>query len=125
MATLHANTPRDALMRIENMIGMAGMPLPAKAVRQQITAAIHAIVQISRLSDGKRKVIALQEITGMEGDVITAQDIFRFDQTGVDGSGAVLGHFRATGIRPKFLQRVKAYGVNVPDNLFDPSRPIG
>ncbi|MEN9315167.1 MAG: hypothetical protein RIS35_1560 [Pseudomonadota bacterium] len=125
MATLHANTPRDALMRIENMIGMAGMPLPAKAVRQQIVSAVHAIIQISRLSDGKRKLIALQEVTGMEGDVITTQDIFRFDQTGVDSAGAVLGHFRATGIRPKFLQRVKAHGVNVPDNLFDPTRPIG
>ena len=125
MATLHANTPRDALMRMENMIGMAGMPLPAKAVRQQISSAVNAIVQIARMSDGKRKVIALQEITGMEGEVITAQDIFRFDQTGVGADGSVQGHFRATGIRPKFLQRIKAHGVTVSDNLFDPSRPLG
>jgi len=122
MATVHANTPRDALTRLENMLSMGGMVMTPKASRQQISSAIHAIVQISRLSDGRRKLVNLQEITGMEGDVITTQDIFVFEQTGVAKDGAVLGHFRATGIRPKFLQRVKSHGVSVPDELFDPAR---
>jgi pilus assembly protein CpaF len=122
LATVHANTPRDALSRLENMLGMGGFSMPPKAMRQQISSALSAIVQIARLSDGTRKVVSLQEITGMEGDVITTQDIFVFEQTGVQTDGQVAGRFRATGIRPKFLQRVKAYGIKVPDELFDPSR---
>ena len=93
-------------------------------MRQQIASALSAIVQIARLSDGTRKVVSLQEITGMEGDIITTQDIFVFEQTGVQGDGSVTGRFRATGIRPKFLQRVKAFGIKVPDDLFDPNRVI-
>ncbi len=122
LATIHANTPRDALSRLENMIGMAGLNLPAKAARQQISSAITAVVQIARLSDGTRKVMSLQEITGMEGDVITMQEIFAFRQTGVSADGAVQGHFMASGVRPKFVDRLRSFGVTVPDSLFDPTR---
>jgi pilus assembly protein CpaF len=122
LATIHANTPRDALSRLENMIGMAGINLPPKAARQQISSAITAIVQIARLSDGKRKVVSIQEITGMEGEIITMQEIFAFKQTGVGQDGAVQGHFCATGVRPKFIDRLRTHGVNLPDTLFDPTR---
>ncbi len=122
MTTLHANTPRDALTRLENMIGMAGLNLPPKAMRQQISSALTAVIHITRLSDGKRKVTSLQEITGMEGDIVTMQEIFTFEQTGVAPDGTVRGHFRATGIRPKFIDRLRVHGVTVPEDLFDPSR---
>ena len=122
LATIHANTPRDALSRLENMIGMAGLNLPPKAARQQISSAITAVVQIARLSDGKRKVMSLQEITGMEGEVITMQEIFNFRQTGIGPDGAVQGHFAASGVRPKFVDRLRSFGITVPDMLFDPSR---
>jgi pilus assembly protein CpaF len=122
MATVHANTPRDALTRLENMIGMAGFNLPPKAMREQISSALTAIIHISRLSDGKRKVTSIQEITGMEGDVITMQDIFTYEQTGVGPDGAVLGHFRATGIRPRFVDRLRVHGITISDELFDPAK---
>ncbi len=122
MATVHANTPRDALSRIENMVGMAGLNLPPKAVRQQISSAIVAVIQVSRLPDGKRKILSIQEITGMEGDVITMQEIYTFEQTGVAADGSVQGHFRATGIRPKFADRLRVFGVALRDDLFDPAR---
>lgn len=122
MATIHANTPRDALTRLENMIGMAGLNLPPKASRQQVSSAISVIIQIARLSDGKRKLVCIQEITGMEGDVITTQDIFTFKQTGVAPDGEVVGHFSATGVRPKFTDRLLSYGIALPDRLFDPSK---
>lgn len=122
MATVHANTPRDALSRIENMVSMAGLNLPTKAVRHQISSAIVVVIQVSRLSDGKRKLVSIQEITGMEGDVITMQEIYTFQQTGVAADGAVQGHFRATGIRPKFAERLKIYGAPLRDDLFDPMR---
>jgi pilus assembly protein CpaF len=122
LATIHANTPRDALARLENMIGMAGLNLPIKAARQQISSAITALVQIGRLADGKRKVMSIQEITGMEGEVITMQEIFAFRQTGVAADGTVQGHFCATGVRPKFVERLRSHGVVVPDSLFDPTR---
>jgi pilus assembly protein CpaF len=122
LATIHANTPRDALSRLENMIGMAGLNLPIKAARQQMSSAITALIQIGRLADGKRKVMSIQEITGMEGEIITMQEIFGFRQTGVAPDGNVLGHFSATGVRPKFVDRLRAHGVMVPDALFDPSR---
>lgn len=122
MATVHANTARDALMRIENMIGMAGMPLPPRAARQQIASALSAVVQIQRLSDGRRKLLSLSEVTGMEGETLTMQDIFVFQQTGVDGEGMVTGQFRATGVRPKFQERLRAFGCNVSDAIYDPSR---
>lgn len=122
MATVHANTPRDALSRIENMVSMAGLNLPTKAVRHQISSAIVVVIQVSRLSDGKRKLVSIQEITGMEGDVITMQEIYTFQQTGVAADGTVQGHFRATGIRPKFAERLKIYGAALRDDLFDPTR---
>lgn len=122
MTTLHANTPRDALIRLENMVGMAGLNLPPKASRQQISSALSVVIHISRLSDGKRKVTSIQEITGMEGDIITMQEIFVYDQTGVAADGTVMGHFRATGIRPKFADRLRVHGIILPDELFDPTR---
>jgi pilus assembly protein CpaF len=122
MATLHANTPRDALTRLENMISMAAAGLPTKAMRQQISSAIGVVVQIGRLIDGKRKVLSILEITGMEGEVITTQEIFTFRQTGMDEHGGIVGHFQATGVRPRFLERLRAFGISVPDKLFDPTR---
>src|SRR5690606_32862212 len=113
---------RDALSRVENMVGMAGLNLPPKAIRQQISAAITVVIQVSRLSDGKRKIMSIQEITGMEGDIITMQEIYLFEQTGIGPDGAVLGHFRATGIRPKFAERLRIFGSPLSDDLFDPSR---
>jgi len=122
MATVHANTARDALGRVENMVNMAGLNLPIKAVRQQISSAIWIVIQALRLTDGKRKVTSIQEITGMEGDIITMQEIFTFEQTGTSAEGTVQGHFRATGIRPKFAERLKKYGIPLREDLFDPSR---
>ncbi|WP_109370431.1 MULTISPECIES: CpaF family protein [unclassified Massilia] len=122
MATIHANSPRDALTRLENMISMAAASLPTKAMRQQISSAIGVVIQVSRLNDGKRKLVSLQEVTGMEGDIITMQEIFQFKQTGLGENGAIIGHFCATGIRPRFLERLRNYGVTVADELFDPSR---
>ena len=122
MATIHANTPRDALTRLENMISMAAASLPTKAMRQQISSAISVVVQVARLTDGQRKVLSIQEITGMEGDVITMQEIFSFKQTGLGEGGVVLGHFQASGIRPLFLERLRNFGITVSETLFDPSR---
>ncbi|MGE5469749.1 MAG: CpaF family protein [Bacteroidota bacterium] len=122
MGTIHANSPREALTRLENMLGMAGVNSPPKTMRAQIASAIHVVVQVARLGDGKRKVISLQEITGMEGDVITMQEIFCFRQTGMTETGTVNGLFSATGIRPKFSERLRAYGIELPDTLFDPLR---
>ncbi|MFO7543372.1 MAG: CpaF family protein [Thiobacillus sp.] len=122
MTTVHANSPRDALTRMENMIGMGGLTLPPKAMRQQISSAITVVVQVSRMPDGKRKVVSLQELTGMEGDIITMQEVFAYEKTGMAPDGTVLGHFRATGIRPKFVQRLKVFGIDVPDEIFDPTR---
>ena len=122
MATIHANSPRDALIRLENMISMSDMNLPQKAARQQISSAITVVVQIARLSDGKRKMVSIQEISGMEGDVITMQEIFAFRQTGLTSTGAVSGHFVATGIRPHFVERLHVHGVELPETLFDPVR---
>ena len=122
MGTIHANSPRDALSRLEIMIGMAGLSLPSKAMRQQISSALTVLVQVTRLSDGKRKLTSLQEITGMESDMITTQEIFQFEQSGVAPDGAVQGHFRATGIRPKFMDRLRVHGISLSPELFDPSR---
>jgi pilus assembly protein CpaF len=118
LTTLHANTARDALSRLETMIAMASLDLPEKAMRQQIANAIQVVIQVSRLGDGTRKVTNISEITGMEGDVITMQDIFIFDRQGVGEGGAVMGHFKATGIRPKFADRLKAYGIDLAAMLF-------
>lgn len=122
LTTVHANAPRDALSRLENLVGLGGVNLPAKALRQQIASAINIIVQATRLNDGSRKIISIHEITGMEGDVITSQEIFYYDRQGVNSDGSVQGRFRATGVRPKWAERLKAYGVNLPEDLFDPNR---
>lgn len=122
LTTIHANTPRDALVRMENMVGLAGYNVQQKALRQQIVSAISVIVQVQRLSDGRRKITSLQEVTGMEGDMITMQEIFKFEQTAVAPDGTVLGRFRASGIRPRFADRLQARGVPLADHLFDPNR---
>lgn len=121
LATIHANTPRDALTRLENMISMAGLQLPTKTMRQQITSAITVVVQVSRLTDGRRKLVSVQEITGMEGDVVNMQEIFTFRRKGIDRDGHIRGHFCATGVRPKFCERLQAFGVQLPEALFDPT----
>jgi pilus assembly protein CpaF len=122
LTTVHANTPRDALTRIETMVAMAGLNLPTKAMRHYIASAVDVLIQMTRLSDGTRKLTSLSEITGMEGDVVTLNDIFSFTQTGVDGQGRVKGRFAATGIRPKFVQRFESLGMSVPADLFNPHR---
>ncbi len=119
LTTVHANTPRDALSRIETMIAMGATNLPERAMRQQIASAIQLVVQQTRLSDGTRKVTSISEITGMEGDVITMQEIFVFDKLGVTQEGAVLGRFRATGVRPKCAERLKASGIHLTADMFE------
>jgi pilus assembly protein CpaF len=119
LTTIHANSPRDALYRLDTMVAMASLQLPERAVRQQIASAVDLIVQISRLSDGTRRVTAIAEITGMENDVITMQDIFVFERTGVSASGKVLGRFRATGIRPKCADRLAAAGRPLTSGMFE------
>ncbi len=122
LTTIHANSARDSLTRLENMIGLAGMKVEQRALRQQIVSAIAVIIQSARLSDGRRKVTSIQEVTGMEGEMITLQEIFSFEQTGVAPDGSVLGRFRATGIRPRFADRLAARGAPLADYLFDPDR---
>jgi pilus assembly protein CpaF len=124
LTTIHANTPRDAVSRLENMIGMANLNLPHRAARQQIASAITVVIQVLRMIDGKRKVTSIQEITGMEGDVITMQEIFSFRQTGLGTDGSVQGHFQASGVRPKFSDRLRAFGIALPDSMFDPTRQL-
>jgi pilus assembly protein CpaF len=122
LTTVHANSSRDALTRIETMVAMAGFDLPSKALRHYISSALNVIVQLSRLSDGSRKVVSVQEVSGMEGDVVTMQEIFKFEQTGMDQNGKVKGRFRATGIRPKFAEKFQAMGIQIPHELFDASK---
>lgn len=124
MATIHANTPRDAISRLEQMIGMAGLPMTVASIRGQIAAAIKLIVQLQRLSDGKRRVTSIAEITGMEGDIIQMQEIYRYVRTGTAADGSVEGHFEATGIRPRFLAELAAQGIVIPGSAFDPSKPL-
>jgi pilus assembly protein CpaF len=120
MTTVHANTPRDALSRIEQMIGMSGVDVPPRSARAQISSAINVVIQVARLADGRRKLISLSELTGMEGEVITMQEIFRFRQTGVTADNIVQGKFEATGIRPRFLDQVMAHGITLSADLFRP-----
>jgi pilus assembly protein CpaF len=119
LTTVHANTPRDALARIETMAMMANLNLPEKAVRRQMASAINVVVQISRFNDGTRRITYLSEITGMEEDIVSMQDVFVFEKKGVSPDGRVLGNFTATGIRPKFAERLKASGINVPAAWFE------
>jgi len=120
MTTVHANTPRDALSRVEQMIGMSGIDIPPRSARAQMASAINVVVQVARLADGRRKLVSLSELTGMEGEVVTMQEIFRFRQTGVNAEGLVQGKFEATGIRPRFLEQVMAHGVTLTPDLFRP-----
>src|SRR6476646_2101486 len=119
LTTIHANTPRDALSRLETMIQMTGMNLSERAMRQQIASALDVVLQVARLSDGTRRVTSISEITGMEGDTITMQEIFLFERTGVDSQGQVVGRFRPTGIRPRFAERLKACGLQLPRVFFE------
>ena len=119
LTTVHANAARDALTRIETMVSMASINLPEKAIRQQIATAIHLVVQQARMSDGSRKVTSISEITGMEGDVITMQEIFLFEKLGVSQEGKVVGRFRATGVRPKCCEQLRAAGIHLPAEMFD------
>ena len=124
MATIHANSPRDAISRLEQMIGMAGLPMTVASIRGQIAAAIRVIVQLQRLSDGRRKVTSIAEITGLEGDIIQMQEIFKYVRTGTSPDGTVIGHFQATGVRPRFLAELVTQGIKIPGAYFDPSQPL-
>ena len=118
LTTIHANSPRDSLTRLESMILMTGVNLPEQAMRFMVSSALDMIVQVSRLTDGTRKITSISEVVGMEGDIITLQDIFVFEKKGIDPQGRVLGHFRATGIRPKFAEKLEVAGIDLSEDLF-------
>lgn len=120
MATIHSNTPRDAISRLEQMLGMTGMPMTVQSIRSQISSAIHLIVQLTRLSDGQRKITSIAEVTGMEGDIIQMQEIFKYKRTALTEEGKIVGHFEATGIRPRFLEHLIAMGIELPGDYFEP-----
>lgn len=122
MTTLHANTPRDALSRLEQMIGMSGIDISPKSARAQIASAINVVLQLERLQDGTRRVTSVAEITGMEGDIILMQEIFKFVREGVDAEGKVIGEMRPMGVRPKFMEVLKSHGYDLPSTMFDPFR---
>jgi len=124
MSTVHANSPRDALKRLEQMVAMAGMAMSTASIRSQIASAITLAVHLQRLPDGKRRVTSVSEITGMEGDSVQMQEIYRFVKEHTDDSGNIHGSFRATGVRPNFLKELKAYGIDVPASHFDTARPL-
>lgn len=120
LTTIHANGPRDALARLENLVAMGGMDMPLKVVRQQIASAIHVIIQIGRLNDGSRKLLSLHEVAGMEGEVISTEEIFAYERRGMSQEGMVRGRFRATGVRPALTERLKTFGIELSEDLFDP-----
>jgi pilus assembly protein CpaF len=124
MATIHANNPREAISRMEQMIGMAGLPMSQTSIRGQISAAIRMIVQLQRLGDGKRRVTSIAEITGMEGDIIQMQEIYKFVRTSTNADGSIEGHHVATGVRPRFLHELQSHGINFPAHYFDPNKPL-
>jgi pilus assembly protein CpaF len=124
MATIHANTPRDAITRLEQMVGMAGLPMTVASIRGQIANAITLIVQLSRMSDGKRRVTSIAEVTGLEGDIVQMQEIYKYVRTGIAADGTVEGHFQATGVRPRFLAELVTHGIRIPGSYFDPSQPL-
>jgi pilus assembly protein CpaF len=124
LTTVHANSVRDALARVENMVSMANLNIPERAVRHQIASAIHAVVQVARLSDGTRKVTSVSEVTGMDNESIIMQDIFVFDRRGLDENGKVRGAFRATGIRPQFAERLANAGTRLRPALFESKTEI-
>ena len=123
MTTIHANSPRDALARLEHMLLMTGIDFPARAMRGQIASAIHVVLQLNRLNDGSRRVTAIEELIGMEGDVITTQTVFAFEQSGVDDSGKVLGHLAPTGVRSKFVEQMRSRGIDLPPSVFAAAPP--
>jgi pilus assembly protein CpaF len=125
LTTVHANTPRDALSRVENMVMMAGFDLPAKAIREQISSAINLVIQLNRLRDGSRRITYVTEIVGMEGDTITVQDVFLFKQQGVDENGKVIGSIQPTGLRPRCADRAEEHGYKLPPDLFAVRRVPG
>jgi pilus assembly protein CpaF len=124
MTTIHANNPRDALSRLEQMVGMSSIPMTQASIRHQIASAINVVVQLQRLSDGKRRVTSISEITGTEGDVTQMQEIFRFVRESVDKDGNIIGHHVATGIRPKFLASLQSLGIELPSTHFEPGKPL-
>lgn len=124
LTTVHANTARDALTRLENMVSMAGLNLPAKSMRAQIASAIHVVVQLERMEDGKRRLVSVQEIQGMEGDIITMNEIFKFQRTGINENGDVLGEFQATGLVPKFHEHLRLRGIDLDYSLFNPDHHL-
>jgi len=124
LTTIHANSARDALMRLETMVAMASMDIPSEFLRKFIASAINVIIQVSRMVDGRRKLISLQEITGMEGNVITMQEIFSFHQTRLDANKRVKGIFKFQGVRPKFIEKFKISGIDVSPDMFDPNRTV-
>jgi pilus assembly protein CpaF len=124
MTTVHANSPRDAIKRLEQMVGMAGLPMTIASIRSQIASAIHLVIQLQRMADGRRRLVSVSEITGMEGEVIQMQEIYRFVKESIDEKGNIIGSYHATGIRPNFLSELKASGVDFPSAHFDPSRPL-
>ncbi|SLN32619.1 Putative conjugal transfer protein/MT3759 [Aquimixticola soesokkakensis] len=123
MTTIHANSARDGVSRLENMVAMAGIEMPLKAVRSQISSAVNLIVQASRLQDGSRRMVSITEITGMEGDVISMQEVFRYQRTGLTPDNKIIGHFTATGVRSHFSERFKMWGYDLPPSIFEPFRP--
>jgi pilus assembly protein CpaF len=123
ISTVHANSPRDALSRLETMVLMAGFELPAKAIREQVSAALNVIIQVARLSDGTRKIVKVSEVTGMEGEVVVMQDIFVYEKQGLDPEGKVIGQFRASGVRPKFLEMIHMAGIHLPSEIFANRKP--
>ena len=123
MTTIHANNPRDGISRMENMIAMSGVEMPLKAMRSQISSAVNLIVQASRLQDGSRRMTSITEITGMEGDVISMQEIFRYQRVGLTPDNKIIGHFTATGVRSHFSERFKMWGYDVPPSIYEPFRP--
>jgi pilus assembly protein CpaF len=124
LTTIHANSSRDALLRLETMVAMANLEIPSRFLRRYISSAINVIVQVARMVDGKRRLISLQEITGMEGDIITTQEIFSFKQTRVDADGNVHGRFMFHGVRPQFADQLILAGIDVPQEIFDPSNVL-
>jgi pilus assembly protein CpaF len=123
ISTIHSNSPRDALSRLETMVLMAGFELPAKAIREQVSSALNAIIQVARMSDGTRKIVKVSEVTGMEGEVVVMQDIFVFDKQGLDPEGRVVGQFRPTGVRPKFLDIIHTAGIHLGTDIFSHRKP--
>ena len=122
LSTVHANTPRDALMRLETLVALTGLNIPSLFIRKYISSALNIIIHLARMVDGGRKVVSFQEITGMEGDVVTMQEIFSFEQTGVDDTGRIKGKFRSRGIKPRFMEKFKALSITVPPDLFNPQK---